>query len=147
MAKPINGKFYPVLIVTLLLDQISKYVIRSWQPDIVLIPKILNITYITNTGASFGILKGMNGILLALSVAVIIGIAFYLKKNPEHISIPFALILAGALGNSIDRILFGAVTDFISISVSSFSWPAFNVADSAITVGVVLLLFSEWKEL
>lgn len=135
-------RFYAVLLVTVLLDQLSKSIIRIKQPDIVLIPDILNLTFTTNTGASFGILQGMNAALLLLSIAVIIGIIIYLKKNPEQLSIPFALILAGALGNSIDRILFGAVTDFISFSF----WPAFNIADSAITVGVVILIFSQWRE-
>src|SRR3989338_4899267 len=135
-------KFYVVLILTVIFDQLSKYIIRLQQPDVVLIPNILNITFITNTGASFGILKDMNAVLLVLSLAVIIGLIIYLKKNPEQRLLPFALILAGALGNSIDRIIHGAVTDFISFSF----WPAFNVADSAITVGVILLLVSEWKK-
>ena len=135
-------RFYIVLILTIIFDQLSKYIIRLQQPDIVLIPNVLNITFITNTGASFGILQNMNALLLVLSIAVIIGIIVYLKKNPEQRSLPFALILAGALGNSIDRILYGAVTDFISFSF----WPAFNVADSAITIGVILLLVSEWRK-
>ena len=135
-------RFYIVLILTVIFDQLSKYVIRINQSDIVLIPNILNITFITNTGASFGILKDMNAVLLVLSLAVIIGLIVYLKKNPEQRLLPFALILAGALGNSIDRIIHGAVTDFISFSF----WPAFNIADSAITVGVILLLVSEWKK-
>ncbi|HLC19956.1 MAG TPA: signal peptidase II, partial [Candidatus Nanoarchaeia archaeon] len=109
-------KFYIVLILTVILDQFSKYIIRINQFDVVLIPNVLNITFITNTGASFGILQNMNALLLVLSIAVIIGIIVYLKKNPEQRSLPFALILAGALGNSIDRILYGAVTDFISFS-------------------------------
>jgi len=112
--------------------------------SIPLIKNILHLTYIQNTGAGFGILKGWNLILIFISL-IIIGIILYnfdkiIKEKSIHI--PVALILGGAFGNLIDRILLGHVIDFIDFRI----WPAFNVADSAITIGALWLIVYFWKK-
>ncbi|HLC74689.1 MAG TPA: signal peptidase II [Candidatus Nanoarchaeia archaeon] len=134
--------FYIILAAVLICDQLSKSVVRHYQPNINIIPKILSLTYTTNTGASFGILQNMNTILLLISIAVIIGMFIHVYNHPDKKTLHFfALITAGALGNSIDRILYGAVTDFINFHF----WPTFNIADSAITIGVIGLLIINWN--
>ncbi|MBI4149655.1 signal peptidase II [Candidatus Woesearchaeota archaeon] len=117
-----------------ILDQISKLLARRYLP----------IT--ANTGSAFGILQGWNGALLLLSLAVMGYIIFSytrIQRLPFLTQACTACIFGGALGNSIDRALFGAVTDFISLGF----WPSFNVADSAITVGVAgLIILSLTKD-
>jgi len=112
--------------------------------SIPLINNILHLTYIQNTGAGFGILKGSNTTLIFISLIIIGIILFYfdriIKEKPTHI--PVALILGGAVGNLIDRIFLGHVIDFVDFRI----WPAFNIADSAITIGALLLIIYFWKK-
>tara|TARA_Y100000310_G_C20181566_1_gene578387 strand:+ start:230 stop:583 length:354 start_codon:yes stop_codon:yes gene_type:complete len=112
--------------------------------SIPLIKNILHLTYIQNTGAGFGILKGSNTILIFTSLIIIGAILFNFKKitKEKSINIPIALILGGAIGNLIDRILVGHVIDFMDFRI----WPAFNVADSAITIGALWLIVYFWKK-
>jgi signal peptidase II len=127
-----------VIGLIIALDQLTKFLIRNTTPKII-IPKVLTFTYITNTGAGFGILQGMNALLIIVSIAIIALLLYYYHTNKDEEQIPrifFALIVGGALSNLIDRVLFGAVTDFIAFSF----WPAFNIADSAITIGVATLI-------
>jgi len=101
---------------------------------------IFRLTLVLNTGAAFGTFKGGLVFFIALSVSVIAFIIFYILRNRiSGISAPLALglILGGALGNLMDRIWFGYVIDFLDLRV----WPVFNIADSAITVGTVILLW------
>jgi signal peptidase II len=134
-------------ILIIISDQITKFLITKYMAlhqSIPLIKNILHLTYIQNTGAGFGILKGSNTILIFTSL-IIIGVILFnfkkiIKEKPVHI--PIALILGGAIGNLIDRILIGHVIDFIDFRI----WPAFNVADSAITIGAVWLIIYFWKK-
>jgi len=99
----------------------------------------LHLTYVQNTGAAFGLFKGQQGLFVVLSLAVIAWILFELGSRSRMASRVFwgsALILGGAIGNVIDRLRVGHVIDFIGIGI----WPLFNVADSAITIGIGLLL-------
>ncbi|MEA2036925.1 MAG: signal peptidase II, partial [Nanoarchaeota archaeon] len=99
---------------------------------------------IQNTGAGFGILKGWNAILIFISLIIIGIILFNFDKitKEKPIYIPVALVLGGAIGNLIDRIFIGHVIDFISFTF----WPAFNVADSGITIGAIWLIIYFWKK-
>lgn len=127
-------------------DQISKQVVVK-QLDlyerVALLP-FLNLTRTHNTGAAFSILSDATPLFfVALAVAVSIGILIWLRRNPDHerlTAISLCLILGGALGNAIDRAARGHVIDFIDVYAASWHWPAFNVADSAITVGALLIL-------
>ena len=141
-------KFIPLIsFFVILLDQLTKYLTSRYMQlnqSIPLINKILHLTYIQNTGAGFGILKGWNTLLIFISLIVIGIILFNLDKiiKEKSIYLPIALVLGGAVGNLIDRAFFGYVIDFIDFRI----WPAFNVADSAITIGAIWLIFYLWKK-
>lgn len=136
-----------LIIIVIILDQLTKYIVSKYMQvsqSIPLIKNILHITYIQNTGAGFGILKGWNTILIFVSLIIVGIILFYFDRiiKEEQIHIPIALILGGAIGNIIDRIFLGYVIDFIDFRI----WPAFNVADSCVTIGALWLIFYFWKK-
>jgi len=112
--------------------------------SIPIINNVLHMTYILNTGAAFGIFKGMNLLLIWISIIIIGAILYNYDKIPKDTvpQIGFALIIGGAIGNLIDRIFLGHVIDFIDFRI----WPAFNIADSAISIGAVLLIIYYWKK-
>jgi len=135
-----NGMLFGLVAAIIVLDQASKYLIQQYlslNQEMVLIPKLLSLTHLTNTGASFGILRGMNSFLIVLGLGVVVFLFYqiYRKEQSEPL-LPFALIIGGALSNVLDRIIHGFVIDFIQIPF----WPSFNVADSAITIGVITLI-------
>ncbi len=130
-----------------LLDQLIKYLVSKHMlvsQSIPIIKNFLHIAYIQNTGAGFGILKGWNTLLIFISLIIIGIILFYFDRiiKEKQIHIPIALILGGAFGNLIDRILLGHVIDFIDFRI----WPAFNIADSCITIGALWLIVYFWKK-
>ena len=108
----------------------------------------VRLTYVKNTGAAFSLFSEQSAswrdpLLLAISVLVMGGILFSLKKinaQGTHQKISYGLILGGAAGNFIDRVQYGAVIDFVDIGIGMNRWPVFNVADSAVCVGVILLV-------
>jgi len=128
-----------------ILDFISKHIIRAFSPDMS-ITSFFSISFIKNTGGAFGLLRGYNWIFIIASIIVIgIFICCYINL-PQKLNyiISLSLFLGGAVGNLIDRVFFGYVTDFIAFSF----WPAFNIADAAILVGVIwlaILLFIDDK--
>lgn len=132
------------------LDQLTKVVVRHtlvpYMPHQV-IPHVLNWTLAFNRGAAFSFLADSSGwqawLFGALAVVVSIGLTAWLARTPRRdwrTALPVALIIGGALGNFLDRLIHGQVTDFIQVYWHAWSFPAFNVADSAITVGAVLLI-------
>ncbi len=141
----------PIAIVLVALDQVTKTWIRNnlafnelWMPWEWLAPYARLVNW-HNTGAAFGIFQGMNGIFVVLAFVIITFIVVYFPMIPEDdFFFRFALTLqmAGAAGNLIDRLYRGYVTDFISVG----RFPVFNVADSCITMGVVVLLIGMWIE-
>jgi len=137
--------------LVILLDQVTKfYVVSSFQlhESLPVIDGFFNITYIRNPGAAFGFLAGASeafrGMFFSLvTLLAITLILYYLIKNRVgrlSLVLPLALILAGAVGNLIDRIRFGEVIDFLDVYLGGYHWPAFNIADSAISIGAVFLL-------
>lgn len=130
-------------------DQWTKWLVITnipyggvWSPWEWLTP-YARIVHWSNTGVAFGMLQGMNPIFIALAFIVSIGIIYYytkIEKRDWLIRIALMLELAGAVGNLIDRIQYGHVVDFISLG----NFPVFNVADSCITVGVIILLLGVW---
>ena len=143
----------PWLVVSALViacDQATKAMVRHallpYQPHVV-IPHVLNWTLAFNRGAAFSFLADSSGwqtwLFGLLAVVVSVGLAIWLARTPRRdwrTALPVALIIGGALGNLVDRLLHGQVTDFIQVHWHAWSYPAFNVADSAITVGAVLLI-------
>jgi signal peptidase II len=133
--------WYGLVVDLIVLDQLSKYAIREWfDLPIVLIPDWLQIVFVENKGIAFS-LPVPSGVSSAVAVIVSLWLAFQLWRYQQAntVKIGYALIMAGALGNLIDRIWLGAVTDFISVG----TFPVFNVADSCICVGVALVIWHE----
>jgi signal peptidase II len=140
------------LTLILVLDQGTKIIVDRTIPlhhSIPVIDNLFNLTHIRNTGAAFGILAGRRGwvrssILLFFSLVAMVFIVVLLRRLPENektLTIALSFILGGAIGNLLDRLLYGEVIDFLDFYWSRYHWPAFNAADSFITVGVILTLF------
>ena len=153
-------KNYWVFLITLALvaglDQFSKWQISSTMSLHASYPVIdgfFNITYVRNPGAAFGFLANApsffrSGFLIAVSAAAIVMILYYLAQNKTGgvlLTVALSLITGGAAGNLIDRVRFGEVADFLDVYIGSYHWPAFNVADSAISVGAVLLILELFR--
>jgi signal peptidase II len=135
-----------ILIVTsvVALDQATKYLIMTnlTAYDSRELFPFLHIVHVRNTGAAFGMFKTLgSSFFIILSVCAIFFIVYLLEKQ-IHNTLGLSLILGGAIGNLIDRVLYGKVVDFIDFSVGSFHWPAFNVADSALTIGIAIILLT-----
>jgi signal peptidase II len=133
----------------LILDQLTKYLIETrvrLYSIITVIPGFFNITHVRNRGAAFGILSSTPGIwrslfFITVTIVAIAVIARLIWKTHERLLlIAFSLIGGGAVGNLIDRVRYGEVVDFIQWYVKSYYWPSFNIADSAISAGVGLLV-------
>jgi len=127
------GNYFLIALAVVVLDQLTKNLINN---DIILIKDFLKITFVTNTGSAFGVLQGANYYLIFLSLIVLGAILFYWDKIEKKEKVFYALITGGIMGNLIDRIIYGFVIDFISFSF----WPTFNVADSALTIGIIGLI-------
>jgi signal peptidase II len=142
-----------VILVTLIiaLDQFTKTLVRSnlefgqiWMPWEWLLP-YARVIHIFNTGAAFGLFKGANTVFMILAVIVSCAIIYYfpsVSRKDWVIRVALSMQLAGALGNLIDRMTIGHVTDFVSVG----NFPVFNVADASITVGVGVLLIGMWVQ-
>ena len=137
-----------IIGIVLLLDQLTKYYIQTrvrLHDIITVIPGFFNITHVRNKGAAFGIFSNMpefwrGAFFILVTIVAVSVIAVIIRKTHERLQIfAFSLIAGGAVGNVIDRIRYGEVVDFIQWYVKSYYWPSFNVADSAISIGVALL--------
>jgi signal peptidase II len=150
-----NPKYRLAFIIgmtVLILDQITKVLVHNLMQlhqSIEIVDNFVHLTYLRNTGAAFGFLAGDRSIprmvVFILISGVAIGCIVYLLKNlrpgRNTVTLSLSLILGGAIGNLIDRLRMGEVIDFIDLHWHHIHWPAFNIADSAITIGVILLLF------
>ena len=141
--------------VLLILDQWTKLLVDGrfmLYESLPLIDNFISLTYVRNKGAAFGILSDSSiriPFFITVSCVALIGILWYLRKIEVSQKLQqwaMTLIFAGALGNLIDRIRLGEVIDFLDVHWYQHHWPAFNVADSAITIGVGLLLIDLWKD-
>ncbi|MDF2440820.1 MAG: signal peptidase, partial [Abditibacteriota bacterium] len=139
-----------VALATIVIDQLSKVAIRralEMGDQIPLLPGWVHLSHVLNHGAAWGMMAGQRPLLIAIAVGVIAAVVWLAREQVSRGWRPtfgLGLILGGAVGNLIDRILFGAVTDFIDLDTSlSFirTFPVFNGADSALTIGVILLLW------
>jgi signal peptidase II len=137
---------YVILIVlsVIVLDQITKYLVATYLSpfDSIEIFPFLHIVNVRNTGAAFGSFRsvGSSFFIIISVIAIIFVISLLIRRTYNYIGL--SLVLGGAIGNLIDRVLYGKVVDFIDFSVGSFHWPAFNVADSALTVGIAVILLA-----
>ncbi len=153
----INIRFVCISMAVVILDQLSKWWILTdfaLHESREIIPGFFNLTYLTNTGAAFGIMAGQPSLGRQLFFVVIVTIAlvaiFYLHKKVSEESrwytVSLAMISGGAVANLIDRIRHGAVIDYFDFFIGERHWPAFNVADAAITTGVLIFLFLNFLE-
>lgn len=140
-----------IAVLVVALDQVSKYYVAAhfshpYAQDIDILP-FLKLVLVHNTGVSFGMLNSIpygKYILASISGLITIILCYWLFTTHEkNLMIALSLIIAGAFGNISDRIRLGAVIDFIDFSVGTFHWPAFNVADSAIFLGVTYLCIAQ----
>ena len=144
--------FLLIVAGILLVDQVTKGLVTqrfSLHENLEVIPGFFYLTHIRNTGGAFGLLAGepsslRTGLFLAIS-CVALGIIFYLytriPPGKPWLNAGLAMTFGGALGNLIDRLRFGEVVDFLDFHIGTLHWPAFNVADSAISVGVGIFCF------
>ncbi len=154
--KPL-ARWLAVALAVIVLDQISKALVRHFLPlgDSIALAPFFNLVYIHNPGAAFSFLAGQTGwqrwLFTALALAAAAVIIWLLRRHGDRklFSLGLALILGGAIGNVIDRVAFGQVTDFLDFYLTlhgrQWHWPAFNLADSAITVGAVLVVIDELR--
>jgi signal peptidase II len=135
-----------------LADQVSKAFILKYvslHHSIPIIANLFNITHIRNPGGAFGLMAhmstAMRTVVFVFISSLAVGLIFYFYKKTagtlSFLATGFALIFGGAIGNLIDRIRYGNVVDFLDFYIGNYHWPAFNIADSAITVGVFIFLF------
>jgi len=139
----------PMVIVAV--DQATKAMVKEalpYQDSVTIIPGLVDFTHVLNSGAAFGILNGVDfpfkTVLIAvIAMAALVGVGLYAASISHHqliARVGLALIIGGAAGNLIDRVLFGSVVDFVDVYWRSHHFWAFNVADSAISVGVTILI-------
>ncbi len=136
-------------LLAVILDQGSKLVIAGSMQLYQSIPIMpyFNLTYVHNTGAAFSFLSEAGGwqrwFFAGLALVISIVIAVWLARLKQHetlLAVALSLVLGGAIGNLIDRLAYGYVIDFLDVYYQTWHWPAFNIADSAITLGVILML-------
>ncbi|MFC1668690.1 signal peptidase II [Chlamydiota bacterium] len=143
-----NNTFFlfSIIFAIVILDQYSKYLIIKWLAPGEIVPIIktfFNVTYITNKGIIFGFFSLYPHFFLILSAITLIFLTCFILMQKEKsfcFTLSFGLLMGGALGNVSDRIRWGGVVDFLDFYYKSWHWPAFNCADAAITIGIVLLL-------
>jgi signal peptidase II len=152
-----NIIFLAIAILVVILDQVTKAWIvstMSLHDSFAVINGFFNITSIRNPGAAFGFLAGAPAVFrtvffIVITVGAIVLILYYLRiSRIEDLSlvVSLSLIFSGAAGNLIDRVLFGEVVDFLDVYIGSYHWPAFNVADSAITIGAACMIVAMLKK-
>jgi len=139
----------PILVIAI--DQLTKAIVRATLPlhsSVTLLPGFVDFTHVRNTGAAFGILNGADfpfktAVIAIVATAALIGVGMYAASLAHHqlvARIGLALIIGGAAGNLLDRVIAGSVVDFVDVYWRTYHFWAFNVADSAITVGVGIMI-------
>jgi signal peptidase II len=142
-----TAAYFVLAFVVFVLDHGTKYLIMKNLNLYQVINALpcFNVVYYRNVGSAFGMFKGLgNPFFILVSTAAIVAVSVMIFKDRHH-RLGFSLILGGAAGNLADRIAHGYVIDFLELYAGNFYWPAFNVADSALTIGIVLLMIqSVW---
>lgn len=152
-----KGLYLLVALAVLFLDQLTKglieasYALHSTHS---VIPGLLNLTYVRNSGVAFGLFASLGDgqigtiVLSVLGVVALGVVALYFWRTSTSdrlLLVALGLILAGAIGNLVDRVSSGSVTDFIDVYVGTYHWHTFNVADSAITIGIVMMVLDLFR--
>lgn len=148
-------RYLLVSLGVLVLDQWTKWLVEVHLPHHAaqpVIPGFLNLTHVRNTGVAFGLFASDGGsggwllTLLGLGALAAVGLYYWFTPSRDRaLLVALALVVGGAVGNLIDRVSSGAVTDFIDVYVGLHHWPSFNVADSAISVGILLMAIDSFR--
>lgn len=140
-------KYYLIALLVIVLDQGTKWLIISkmnYGESIRIIENFLYITSHRNQGAAFGILQGKMWFFYIITVIVVVFVIVYLQKYGQKermLGVSLSLVLGGAIGNFIDRVFRGEVVDFIDVKIFTYDYPIFNIADSALVIGVILMVW------
>lgn len=145
--------YYVIALIVFLVDQGSKWLVKTNMDlgqEISVIGDFFYITSHRNRGAAFGILQDQRWFFIVVTIIVVIALVWYIQKiksQPDKLlPLALSLVLAGAIGNFLDRLLMGEVVDFFKFNFGSYTFPIFNVADSAIVVGVALIILDTLLE-
>lgn len=150
-------RYLLVSLAVIVLDQWTKWLVEVHLPQHStrpVIPGLFNLTHVRNTGVAFGLFAsdgtGSGGgwllTLLGLGALVAVGLYFWYTPSRDRVLlVALALVVGGAVGNLIDRVSSGAVTDFLDVYVGFHHWPSFNIADSAISIGIVLMAIDSFR--
>ncbi|MBF0539583.1 MAG: signal peptidase II [Nitrospirae bacterium] len=142
-----KGRYYAIAMAIYLLDQGAKHLIVQTLPlhDSRVVLPFFNIVYARNIGSAFGLFKGLgNSTFIALSIVALVILAVLIRISDRDLY-ALSLLLGGAAGNATDRVARGYVVDFLDLYAGRYHWPAFNVADSALTVGIMILIISQFR--
>ncbi len=151
-----KGRFLLLSLAVLALDQWTKWLVETRIPlheSHPVVPGFLHLSHVRNTGVAFGLFAAQGNPILSwrlsvASLAALLFVGWYFWRTPSHsrlLLVSLAMVLGGAVGNLVDRVSTGAVTDFIGVYIGSYRWPDFNVADSAISVGLCLLVLDSFR--
>jgi len=139
-------RYYIIALIVIIFDQITKWLIvekMNVYDSIVIINNFFNITSHRNKGAAWGILQDQMVFFYIITLVVVIGIIYYMQKHGKQsslLAIGLSLLLGGAIGNFIDRLYRKEVVDFLDFQIFNYNYPIFNIADSALVIGVGLLI-------
>lgn len=142
-----NKKMVIIGVVILIIDQLLKSIIQTYNVHVSLIKDFFSINYYQNTGAAWSILEGKQVLLIILSIIMLLliySMSFSYQNNKIN-NLGFGFLFGGIIGNLIDRIFFAYVRDFIDLNIFNYDFPVFNIADMAIVFGVIIVLISTFK--
>ncbi len=144
-------KILPISFIALILDIISKQLILHFfktSESLSIIKHFFSLTLAKNTGVAFSMLEGKVPMIILITLIIIFLLLTSLKKNCKNKIevIGYSLVIGGALGNLLDRIIYGYVIDFLDFNIFGFDFPIFNLADSFIVIGIFLILITNFKE-
>ncbi|MFO7878223.1 MAG: signal peptidase II [Desulfovermiculus sp.] len=152
-------QFKPLALAAgiILADQVTKALVRAYLPFMgvqSIVPGFMNLVHVQNRGAAFGFLSQNQGlwqplffiVITIAAIAIIFSLMYSGHRRDKIFQFSLGAILGGAIGNLIDRVLYGQVTDFIDLYIGHLHWPAFNVSDMAITTGALLLLIAVYRK-
>ncbi len=148
MTKMKNKKVYLISLIVLIIDLISKIIVKTklaGKESFKLINKVFYLTFTKNKGIAFSFLEGNKPFIIIATIIIILIIINYIRKNylVSIEQIGYGLIIGGAIGNLIDRLVYGYVIDFIDFKI--INYPIFNIADSAIVIGVIIIIIKSFK--
>ncbi len=141
-----NSLLVIILVSVLLgLDLLIKYLVSSYLTSVNIIDNFFSLTYVLNDGAAFSLFASRTYILILIALICLLFIVYELKNNLDDrvLSVGYSLVLAGLLGNFIDRLIDGYVVDYLSFRIFSFNYPVFNLADILIVLGIIIVIIKE----